>query len=474
MRKSISGEFFYLSSVFMAAAVICIGAVLLVVSGEYYKSDRLDFLEQFVQKAVSETVSIYSETGNINEEKLHDAYSGLSSVSDADITLVDTNGVALVCSEASPCSHKKNNFSGQTLERITENGCSELSSLDNYYSEDHFNSAYKFELGGETFYIFGRLSSGSFADYIFKLVLILLIVTAVVMACVFTVMYMSIKRILTPIKEMTIAAKRFGEGDFRKKLYVSDDNEFGYLANSLNKMADSLEQIEETRKSFVSNVSHELKTPMTTIEGFINGILDGTIPPEKHKHYLKIVSSEVNRLSRLVRSMLNVSKYEAGELDIIREDFDVVPVIFSTLLNFEKRIDEKNVDVRGLGKRSFIINADPDLIGQVVYNLVENAVKFVNENGYIEFFFNEKDDMSLITIRNSGDGLTKDEISKVFERFYKTDESRGIDPTGVGLGLSIVSSLIKLHDGTITVRSEKGKYTEFEVSLKKAGGSRSV
>ncbi len=467
MRKSsISGEFFYLSSVFLAAAVVCIGAVLLVVSGEYYKSDKLKLLDMFVEKAVSETSGLIQETGYIDEEQLHETYSDLSAVSGADFTLVDANGVALVCSEAPPCSHKKNNFSLTTLEEMPDGGYHELSSLNNYYNGDYFNSACKIELGGEVFYVFGRMSMSSLSDYILKLVLIMVIVTAIIMTFIFVILYMTTKRMLTPIREMTMAAKRFGEGDFSKKLYVSEDNEFGFLANSLNQMAGSLEHIEEARKSFVSNVSHELKTPMTTIGGFIDGILDGTIPPEKHEHYLKIVSSEVDRLARLVRSMLNISKYEAGELSINKEDFDIVPVIFSTLLNFEKRIDEKNVDVRGLGRRSFIINADPDLIGQVIYNLVENAVKFVNKNGYIEFFFSEKDGMSFITIRNSGDGLTKDEISKVFERFYKTDESRGMDPTGVGLGLSIVSSLIKLHGGTVTVRSEKGRYTEFEISLK--------
>lgn len=467
MRKSISGEFFYLSSVFLAAAVVCIGTVLLVVSGEYYKSDRHKYLDALVKDAANATVSVCEREGGIADEELNRIYSDLSALSDADFTLVDANGVALVCSEASPCSHKGKPFGSNILGKVTDNGFYELSSLDNYYRGDYFNSAYKIELFGETLFVFGRLPINSLTEYILRLVLILLVVTVIVLGLVFLILYMSTKRILTPVREMTMAAKRFGKGDFSKKIVVADDNEFGFLANSLNKMAGSLEHIDETRRAFVSNVSHELKTPMTTIGGFIDGILDGTIPPEKHEHYLRIVSTEVNRLSRLVRSMLNISKYEAGELTINREDFDVVPMVFNTLLNFEKRIDDKNVEVRGLARREFIINADADLIGQVIYNLVENAVKFVNENGYIEFFFSETDSISSITIRNSGDGLNKEEISRVFDRFYKTDESRGMDPTGVGLGLSIVSSLVKLHNGTITVRSEQGKYTEFEVTLEK-------
>ena len=467
MRKSLFREFFYLSSIFLTAAVVAIGAVLLVVSGEYYKSDKRMFLDMLVKNAVAETVKVSYEAGEIDPELLKDIYSDMYSVSEADFTLADSDGVALVCSEAPPCSHAYENFSSGILERITEDGFYELSSLDNYYKDDYFNSAYKFELNGETFYLFGRLSIKSLTDYIYELVVILIVVTAVMLSFVFLIMYMSTERMLTPIKEMSLAARRFGKGDFSRKLRVTSDNELGFLASSLNKMAGSLEQIEETRKSFISNVSHELKTPMTNIGGFIDGILDGTIPPEKHEHYLRIVSSEVERLARLVRSMLNISKYEAGELTLSKENFDVIKVIFSTLLNFEKRIEEKNIEIRGLDRGEFIITADEDLLKQVIYNLVENAVKFVNKNGYIEFFFEESEDMSTVTIRNSGEGLKKDEISRVFERFYKTDESRGIDPTGVGLGLPIVSSLIKLHDGNILVRSEPEQYVEFEFSLKK-------
>ena len=467
MRKSIFSEFFYLSAMFLTAAVVCIGAVLLVVSGEYYKADKREYLDVTVARAVYETIDASAGTGEINRELLQGIYSDLSAVSEVDFTLADSDGVALVCSEASPCSHTEKSFGREILDRVEEDGFYELSSLDNYYKDDYFNSVYKFELSGKIYYLFGRLSIQSLTDYIFRLVVILLAVTAVMMSFVFVIMYMSTKRMLTPIREMSLAARRFGKGDFSKKLRVTSDNELGFLASSLNKMAGSLEQIEETRKSFISNVSHELKTPMTNIGGFIDGILDGTIPPEKQEHYLKIVSSEVDRLARLVRSMLNISRYEAGELSILRENFDVINIIASTLLSFEKRIEEKNVDIRGLDRDPFVITADEDLMKQVVYNLVENAVKFVNKNGYIEFFFAETEDMTSVTIRNSGEGLNKDEISKVFERFYKTDESRGIDPTGVGLGLSIVSSLIKLHDGNILVRSEPDQYVEFEFSLKK-------
>ena len=234
---------------------------------------------------------------------------------------------------------------------------------------------------------------------------------------------------------------------------------------AFNNMAKSLSNLEAMRRSFVANVSHELRTPMTSIAGFIDGILDGTIAPEKQTHYLHIVSEEVKRLSRLVRSMLNLSRIEAGELKVQTTQFNVLEVICETVFSFEQGINSKHLDIRGLDTEKIMVEADPDLIHQVVYNLIENAVKFVNDGGYLEFNFNVDGRMTYVGIRNSGEGLSKEEIPKVFDRFYKTDRSRGMDKNGVGLGLYLVRSIINLHGGDIIVKSSPGEYTEFVFSI---------
>ena len=205
---------------------------------------------------------------------------------------------------------------------------------------------------------------------------------------------------------------------------------------------------------------------MQTIGGFVDGILDGTIPPERQNQYLRIVSDEVKRLSRLVWSMLNISRIEAGETKITPVDFNIVETIIQTLFNFEHLIEKKHVEVGGLedvGK--VMVKADPDLIHQVVYNLIDNAVKFVDEGGKISFRFETKGTMTSFTVRNSGEGISKEEIQRVFEKFYKTDRSRGLDKRGVGLGLYIVRTIVNLHGGEIVVRSMDGEYCEFTVSL---------
>ena len=197
----------------------------------------------------------------------------------------------------------------------------------------------------------------------------------------------------------------------------------------------------------------------------VDGLLDGTIPKEQERYYLKIISSEVHRLARLVRSMLNLAKIEAGELKPNLQYFSVLEPIVDTLVTFEPRLEEKQIEIRGLDVDRVILYADNDLVHQVMYNLIENAIKFVDKGGYIEFHFEPEGNMTSISIRNSGEGLSEDELPLVFDRFYKTDKSRGLDKTGVGLGLNIVRSIIKLHGGKIMVRSVKNEYTEFVFTL---------
>ncbi len=467
MRKSVFFEYFYLCATVISSVIIFTTVILLIASSEFYKNEKKDFLISGAKEAAAVTMLGIDSNGGVDAGFLKNVYLNISDITDIDFTLTDSGGAFIVCSEAPPCSHVGRNIGENTLKKVTEEGFYELSSLDRYYNSAYFNLAYKITAGGEDYYLFAKMSDEPLKEYTSKLLLILGATTSVMLIFMFITVFAATRRMMTPIREMTLAAKRFGEGDFSRKLYAPEQNELGFLANTLNEMASSLEATEETRKSFVSNVSHELRTPMTTIGGFVDGILDGTIPPEKQNHYLKIVSGEIDRLARLVRSMLNISKYEAGEMELSTQNFDLLPVVVQTVLMFESRLNEKEIDIRGLDCGRVMLDADKDLIQQVVYNLTENAVKFVNKGGYIAFGFSEDGNgVTTVKIRNSGEGLKANEISKVFDRFYKTDASRGIDKTGVGLGLSIVRSIIKLHGGTILVRSEQNEFVEFEFTLK--------
>lgn len=258
------------------------------------------------------------------------------------------------------------------------------------------------------------------------------------LAIAFVATYVMTYQMTKPLREMSAAAKQYAKGDFSNRISVpyhkvlgGDEDEVAELVTAFNSMANALSAIETSRRNFVANVSHELKTPMTTIGGFIDGILDGTIDSSKSTYYLRIVSDEVKRLSRLVTGMLNMSKIEAGQLKIQPKEFDISAMTFKTMLGFERVIDEKKIEIRGLDKvEPLNICADEDMINQVIYNLIDNAVKFTNEGGYIEVAIKSDSEKMIFSVKNSGKGISREEAGKVFERFYKTDKSRSYDVKG--------------------------------------------
>ena len=315
--------------------------------------------------------------------------------------------------------------------------------------------------------VFASASADMLTSFLVEILKMFIISSLAVLILAFAAVYFITADLVRPLRKMVSATQAFSKGDFTVRVPVESYDELGQLAISFNNMASSLATTELTRRSFTANVSHELRTPMTTIAGFIDGILDGTIPEEKRDYYLRIVSDEVKRLSRLVRSMLNIARIEAGELEIKPDLFDVRDTVIKTIFSFEKPLEQKHIEVRGLDGDKVMVEADPDLIHQVVYNLIENAVKFCNEGGYIEVGYQEDDKSTLVSIRNSGDGIAKDELPHVFDRFYKTDKSRSRDKGGAGLGLHIVRSIINLHGGEIVVRSVEGEYCEFVFTLPK-------
>lgn len=285
----------------------------------------------------------------------------------------------------------------------------------------------------------------------------------------FLVVYAFTAKLTNPLQQMSNATKAYAQGDFSKRVAVRGSDEFAELCQSFNRMASALSILESSRRSFVANVSHELKTPMTTIGGFIDGMLDGTIPPERHEEYLQIVSNEIKRLSRLVTSMLNLSKIEAGELEPKYSDFDISSVIIDCMLNFEQAIEKNNITVEGFENiRTVMVHADRDMIHQVIYNLVDNAVKFTPENGTISVFAGENDSNQIyVSIQNTGDGISPEEIGRVFERFYKVDKSRSYDVKSAGLGLYLCKTIVEMHGGKIFAESIEGQFTRVTVLLEK-------
>ena len=273
--------------------------------------------------------------------------------------------------------------------------------------------------------------------------------------------------ITIPLRQMKIVAQEYARGNFKPKVEINTQDDIGALAQTMNSMSEAIAKFEESSRNFVSNVSHEFKTPITSIVGFIDGLIDGTIPEEKRGYYLQIISNEVKRLSNLVQSMLNISKIESGGIKPVFVPVNINSIIGRILVGFFDKIETKELDIRGMDDVDDCwIQGDENLVYQIFYNLIENAIKFSNEKGYISFKFIQVANARIITVRNSGDGLKQEEIDKMFDRFYKTDKSRSKDKSGFGLGLNIVLTIVRLCNWRINVKSEYGKYTEFILTFR--------
>ena len=271
-----------------------------------------------------------------------------------------------------------------------------------------------------------------------------------------------------PMKEIAAAARQFGHGQLDVRVDVGErKDEIGELADAFNSMADSLAKSEQTRSEFVANVSHELKTPMTTIAGFAEGILDGTIPPEKEREYLQVISSETRRLSRLVRSMLDLSRLQSDER-AAQQQFDICETVLRVLVSLESKVTAKELNVDAhLPEDPIPVWGDQDAITQVCYNLLDNAIKFSQQGGELGISITAKGSKALISVSNEGQSIPPEELPLIFDRFHKTDHSRSADRDGVGLGLYIVKTILNSHKENITCTSDSGK-TVFTFTLAKA------
>lgn len=458
----------------VVVCLVVLGTAMIVfIAGQWWneKTETLTRNAQDIVHIMTELEEKDYADAETSYELLSNTLLIVSKATMSDYFIVDSDGRVRICKDmseyngVSECSEHANMvIPEQYMTRALKNGFSDYAT-DDVFGLGKFVVAVPTETGNQSQAVVFAVEDAitGLLPYVLNTMMVFSLTILVLLVLCFIIIYVFTKGLTDPLYEMQEVTRHFAKGEFEHR--ANENYRKGYLsdfAKSLNKMADELAADEEAQRSFVANVSHELKTPMTTIGGFIDGILDGTIPPEQQKGYLTIVSNEIKRLSRTVVSMLNLSKIEAGEVSIAPVKYDIGKQIFDTLLSFEKQINDKNISVEGFEDMGSVpINADKDLIQQVIYNLFDNAVKFTPENGVISVHAQNEDGKTVVSIRNTGTGVSDEEISRIFERFYKVDKSRSYDVKGVGLGLYIVKTIINMHDGEITARSENGKYIEF-------------
>ena len=476
MFKSIFSKYFAVISAIIVFSFLAMQGAQLFLSSRYWLDEKHRILADNAKTIAAHTADGVSpiKTSDdltvyrIEKSTLTPFIKLLSMTMDCTVVISNMDGTVLIM-----CDEKGDEMSTEGVVSLAGAFDADgtefyaVSTLTGLYKERQYTAGVPIRHDGKLLgYVFVSLPASGLGQYLRSNIQISLLAALGVLTLTFVALYIMTERMVRPLREMAQATRKFAEGDFSYQVKVTGRDETAELAQALNSMARSLSSVETMRRSFVANVSHELRTPMTTIAGFIDGILDGTIPAEKRDYYLKIVSDEIKRLSRLVKTMLSLSRIDSGQLRLNMVDFDLLSLTGQTLLTFEKRIEEKSITIEGLEDAAPTpVHGDYDLLGQVLYNLLDNAVKFTDVGGSIRIHMEKADGRTLCSIRNTGVGIPAEEMPRIFERFYKSDRSRGLDKNGIGLGLYIVQTAVALHKGEVLVRSVEGDYTEFSFWL---------
>ncbi len=468
---SLSFKHFLTIMLILLVSFVLLGTAFVGFSYRYAMTEK----REAMRSAAGETCRIvraYSADADFNEVDLRMPISSLSNTSGFQIMVCAEDGTVIACSDQQfICGHLGKPLPEHVLISLMQRGeHTELSTLGGIYQQEQYVVAETAVSVREDFgacYVLVSCDPASMAE-IWRQFASIFITTAIcVILIAFVISVVTIERMTQPINEIAAAAHKFAGGDYAARVRLPERrDEIHELAEAFNTMAESIENQEKQRREFIANVSHELKTPMTTITGFADGILDGTIPPEQQDKYLSTISSETKRLSRLVRNMLETSRLQAvDKAQVLQKSFDITEVVGMTLLGLEQKINARNLDVDAqLPEDRLIVRGEQDSITQVVYNLLDNAVKFADEGTVLRIQLFKQEKKVYVSVENTGTTIEAEELPLIFDRFHKEDRSRSKDPDGVGLGLYIVRTILENHGEDIYVTSEN-RVTRFVFTL---------
>lgn len=442
----------------LTVIVVSIDIVLSCWFRGFFLSQKKETLDRQSKLIESAAISHINSERESSLEALKDTIDFVSDSIDADILITDNLGITYAVSNKEHEGIKltsiditdkdmKSLKKGETVQYsgTTKFGANTHTYLKPIISGDYF--------GGIIVIVTSTESLQNILLHVYKIVWLLLLVE-IVLAC--GIIYYFIKKMLVnPLDKLSSAANKLAKGDVRQRLEITSDDEIGDLSASFNIMAESLEKVETNRRDFISNVSHELRSPITSMKGFIAGILDGVIPRDRENYYLNIVYDEINRLSRLVEDLLDISSLDEGKFKLNKIEIDINVLIRICLANLEGRVQKKNlkVDVIFDNAHQFVF-ADRDRMIQVITNLLDNSIKYTDINGYIKIETKVRNNKVYVSIFNNGQLISEEGLARIWDRFYKSDKSR-TNKESTGLGLPIVRLILTQHGEEIWVRNEK-------------------
>ena len=473
MRKSISVTFFSMVATLLVLGTAVLGCSEWLLFSRYFAQERYDTLDSVAdvtQRAADYIVQQAALPKGAELDALNTKLEIIGESAEAYLFFTDNDGRVMIAS--SPDKLESLTVPEEKMEKIDTADADYyhvFGTLDGMLDGKSYItvSEMRNEHGQPSGYLFLCSSGEQLTQFKQQFWSNFLLSACVMLLCASILTKILMRQLTDPLQKVTDAAQRFGGGDLSVRVEgVEGEGEVADLARTFNRMADNIQMNDNSRGQFMGNIAHELRTPMTTIKGFVDGILDGTIPPDMQNHYLQLVSEETGRLARLIQNMLDLSKLESGEYQVNARMFNIWETLTGVALAAEQRINDGMIELEGLTMdEKVLVYADPDLIHQVAYNLLDNAIKFTPAGGTIRFSVEKLGPEAEISIWNSGQGISPEALPYVFERFYKEDRSRGLHARGSGLGLNICKVLVNLSGGQIRVESQQGEWCRFVFTL---------
>ena len=463
--KTTFSRTFSTTVIILLLALILVGTTFQALVEDYLADSAIEKLQQN-STAIADLASAYHSDSAMLNRSFMVNLDVVSHISGSDILICDAGGRIILCSDSiTGCDHHRLRVDTAYLQQVVaQGGDTATGKIPDLYEEVRYvvsTPITDFMTGRNLGIVIASIPTHSTDVIMNRISNIFMVVSMLVVLISIVAMMILVKKQSDPLRQMAQVARSFGHGYLDARVRLSGDypEEVEDLALAFNNMAQELQKSEYQRKEFVANVSHELKTPMTTISGYVDGILDGTIPEYRRDHYLRIVSDETKRLSRLVRSMLDISRMQDGS---VPEDkkirFDIEETLGQVLITFEKKINDKKLDVDvDMPAYPVVTFACEDYVTQVIYNLIDNAVKFCPEGGTLGLKIQQGGGKVYVTVSNEGETIPTEELPLVFDRFHKIDKSRAQNRDGWGLGLYIVRTLVSSHGENISVTSRDGK-----------------
>ncbi|NLI89657.1 MAG: cell wall metabolism sensor histidine kinase WalK [Epulopiscium sp.] len=465
------------SKMFTVYISILLGSLIFVgiVFSNVFKSYFINYTEKVMIKQARQIVSEYEKaaiTGIIDVNQINFELQVLDKYLDASTWIVGKDGQIIIVSGRQNVDHIGQQIPDKALEKVFDNEIVQVQTgFEQYFNEPVLSIGYPMLLDNSVERaLFIHTPMPEVLQIISEVRIIFLKVLGISSLAAFIFTYVFSLYITKPLEQMNHAARVIAGGDFGKRIELEERiDEIGELAYNFNYMAEEIDKIEERRKTFIANISHDLRTPLTSVKGFVQAIMDGTIPAEDQNKYLQIVLDEADRMNKMTNDILELTKIEGKDLSLNKEEFELNRVIKKILINFEQISSLKNNRVEIiLSEDETWVYADKEQIIRVLHNLIENAFKFVEDSGLVvvETTYSKEDKVK-VSISNSGQYISKEDMDFIWERFHKADKSRGKYKEGTGLGLSIVKGIIKQHGEEIWVTSKEGGLTTFTFTVER-------